>query len=485
MERRAPTPRIAPLLGLLALSVYGLTGSTLAYGYIGRHFDEARAWVRGSAGDPYMGGVLEILACVPSALVERIAGGAAGQLALALVHPAVGALICVALYGFAFDLYRRSTVAAGIALAAAFGTMLWPYAKFGMEDMQTLFTLLSAWTLWRFDDAPSRRRAIAFGAAMGALALTKATGVVHCFGFAAAGAVLFARRGMHRSRERRIDSLAAAAVGAAALAVLFATNLLRFDGLLIGNRYNAGTELTLRHAFDNVAGSLFGAGKSVFLFSPPLLVGCAGLCAFLRRFPSLRPAAWAMLGVALWYGFFSAHFMDETWGVRRFHFLVPLMMLPAGIAFERFRRLRPPTQVAVVAAVVAGIGVQALAVSFNYGAHFFAMGRTPIYTIRNNVWSPDLNAIRFNAHLARSLAGRALGGEPLPYVVAFDYVPWDAPEHPPAPLAFDVTGHDRLDFWWWRQVPGATPLVLAPLTLCAAAAAGVLLARRLRTGDRR
>lgn len=436
------------LVGLAVFFTYLLTGSVLHFGYIGRHIAEARAWVGGPAVDAYNGGVLEVAAYVPSALLERLTTGSGralslGNIAYVWVHPLVGALIAASIHGFARDLFHSDRVALATALVAAFGTMLWPYAKFGMEDFQTLFTLLGAWTLWRYLDAPSRGRAVLFAASLGALALTKVTGLVHCAALAAAGGWLFWRAGYFAESSRRADAGSAVAIGAGALAVLFATNLIRYDGWLIGTRYNTGSELTTRYLVHNLLGSIIGPGKSLFLFSPPLLAGALFLPAFLRRFPRLGPV-YGWLGLAaLWYTVSSAHFMDETWGPRRFHWVVPFLALPVGAAAQALAGGRALRRAGFLALCGAGLCVQVLAVSFDYTAHAFALGKHPVYTISNNTWLPEMSAIRLNAHL---FAGKLSGG-PSPYVVESEYVPWNAPPEPPGPVVFDVAPFAQWDLW--------------------------------------
>jgi hypothetical protein len=104
-------------------------------------------------------------------------------------------------------------------------------------------------------------------------------------------------------------------------------------------------------------GILLSAGKSIFLFSPPLLLGVWGWRAFAAR-PQLRSDAWLFLTIcvaqvllfAKWWDWSS----DDAWGVR---FLIPgvlLLCIPMVAILDH--------SAFVIPVVAAGVVVQLLAV---------------------------------------------------------------------------------------------------------------------------
>ncbi len=135
-----------------------------------------------------------------------------------------------------------------------------------------------------------------------------------------------------------------------------------------------------------VYGILLSAGKSVFLFSPPLLLGALGW----RRFAKAHAAdAYLFAGVFVVELFFFARWWDwsgdDSWGVR---FLIPgvmLMTIPAIEVLER-RAL-----VAGVAAV--GICVQLLAVVIS-GLEYTLLIRRERLT-RQVLFAPGRNRLDF------------------------------------------------------------------------------------------
>jgi hypothetical protein len=122
-------------------------------------------------------------------------------------------------------------------------------------------------------------------------------------------------------------------------------------------------------------GMFFSPGKSLFLYSPPLLVGLLGLPRLYRRAPEVLAAlGLTALPIVLVYSRFLFWAGDYAWGPRYLVFLAPLLMVPAAVVLDDVltatrgwgRRL----QLAGLALVAAlGIGVQVLGVSFIWDHH--------------------------------------------------------------------------------------------------------------------
>ncbi len=464
LEKLEPRPPVARLerwlplfLGLFLFAVYCLTSSKLAFGYEGKHRAEAEAWVTGTEYRSYVAGFLEVVLYLPSAWAKKTFEPTGRLVSIQnilfiWVHPFIGALIGVAFFGFVREVLERTRPALVATLLMAFGTMMFPYAKYGMEDHQTLWTLVAVWMLVRYVREPSMLAAMVFAMAMGLLALTKVTGLVHCCALFLTGCWFVWRRGIYCLPEFKKHAGAAFAIGAAALAVFFLTNQWRFGGWLFEGRYNPATELSSQYFLQSLFGVLFGVGKSLIVFSPPILLGLWYFRRFLAKVPEMLPIYVAFGVVTIWYLAFSNHFNDETWGPRRLHFLLPLLMLPVGCWADRFLRQTRVVQLLGAAVIAAGLLVQGLAICFDYTIHAFVLSKHPIYSIENVIWQPKMNAIWFDAHLLQSWGNRRFGGESIPYVISQHYVPWDGPEEWPDPLVFDVSKYDQhLDFWWVQE----------------------------------
>lgn len=473
----------AVLLMVFIFSVFSLTSSELAFGYEGQHIDEAEGWVSGRKVPSGTGGVLEIIAYVPSALLKtRLA--ATGHLvsiqriAYVFVQPALATLLCLVFFGLALELYRRPSTASMLTLLLAFTTMIWPYAKFGMEVQQALWMLASVWALLVYLRRPGLLAAAAFGLGLMALALTKITGVVHCAALIGAACWLIFAEKKWRHHGFFAQFAVVIGLGALALAALFLTNRLRCGDWFRTDRYNFKTELRSNPLWEYLAAALLSPGKSLFVFSPPLLIGLWYVRRFLIRFPRFGALYAAMLLLMLWYLKKSSHFYDETWGPRRLLWMVPLMLLPLGCWWES----RPSTarlwRWTAGVVIAAGLLVQFLAISFDYTAHPFVLGNKPLYSIENVLWLPQLNPLRFNVHLYKSLYSKTVGQGSRDFVFQQDYVPWNAPKDLPPPLRFSVAQYDHLDLWpvqeqsywgrqafWFRQASFYVALVLVVTAL--------------------
>lgn len=274
--------RLPLALGLLIFCVFSLTSSTHPYGYEGWTISHVEKTLFGTGfglKEPGVAGVLDRLAYAPFAVAKHALAPGRGEslrrIAYVFVQPLVATLACLALYGLALEVHGRPGTAAGLALVAAFTTMLWPYAKFGLENHQTLWTVASAWLLLRYALRPSPGRAALAAAALGMLALTKLSGVAHAALLLAAGAALALRRGAAGRPAFRRELAVGLAIGGAALATLLVSNRLIHGGWLLAGRYEVGTEYSPRLWWNSALGLLVGPGKSLFVFNPTLLLGAA------------------------------------------------------------------------------------------------------------------------------------------------------------------------------------------------------------------
>jgi len=459
-----PSPvsaRLALGLALILFGCYGLTASKLRFGYEGANIDQAEALLRGDwvprlkgGIAPYtQGGLADVAAYFPFAALKLGLDRTGLLFGLRqLIYPFVVPLYTVALllvlFGLGRDLYGRSAPALALTLVAGLATMLWPYAKFGMETQQTLWTLAAVWALVRYHRVPAAGAAAAFGIALALLMLTKITGPLHAAALLLAAGWIVARRGARPGGGAHVLLVILLTAGGAAI-FLF-SNRWRYGGWLWAGRYGMGFELSRYPLWEALWAVAASPGESLLLFCPPLLISLWFIGSFWRRFPVMRPILVLMLAVGILH-LRNRPWADETWGPRRLHYLVPLLALPLGAWFERLPDLRRPVRWLGWAVVAAGFGVQLIAVAFDYTAQAFVLGRTPLYSQENTVWDPQLSPIRFNLHLLRSAAHRAATGEAIPFVYERHYLPWTKPDNPPPPESFSMEGYDHFDLWYFQQ----------------------------------
>ena len=496
----AARPRAACLVVcLLLFCVFGLTASQFQFGYEGARIEQAEALLDGRLMPRVGGGILpytqagplEVAVYLPFAAtrqaIERhglLAGGR--QLAYVFVIPLLTTLMCAVFFAIAWGLYRRVATATALTLLLGLTTKIWPYTKFGMETQQTLWTLVGLWGLILYDRHPTRARALLFGLALAALPLTKITGLAQA---GALGLAALVTQGWMRRRRDRpsLEHLALAVLtGLIGLTLALGLNRLRYGGWLWGGRYDLSAETDPYPFFEGLWAVLFSPGKSFFIYSPTLVIGLWYWGRFVRRFPLMKAVLPLMLLLAL----FHIHmrpWADETWGVRRLHFLIPVLMLPLGLWWEQRADLGRWTRGIAWLVIAAGAAVQLLAVSFDYTNQFYVLGNRAVYSQENTVWDPQFSPLRFDVILWKS-AWQAAHGDPIqPFVYQRHYLPWWTPTIPPEQVVIPIDGkYAQPDLWYMqqsRQWPGhpywfASPSSYLAVLLALGALISALLLRR-------
>lgn len=126
-------------------------------------------------------------------------------------------------------------------------------------------------------------------------------------------------------------------------------------------------------------GLLLSPGKSLFLYSPPLLAALAFLPRFLRQFRLIGGTALALcLAWLFLYATWWCWHGDHAWGPRFLAPLLPLLCLPLALAFRDWSDLSRATRAAIWALLGLGAAVQAIGLLLPY--EFFIVNHvTPDY----------------------------------------------------------------------------------------------------------
>ena len=171
-------------------------------------------------------------------------------------------------------------------------------------------------------------------------------------------------------RSAVVRSLVFGAGCCVGVALFFAYNYVRFDALFQPDRYDT------RWPANPLAGVLsltISPGRSVFLFSPPLLILGFGIRSLWTRAPVLCAAA-GLAGVVHFLFVSNLPFFagEWAWGPRYLLVLLPLACLGLPFAMARLRRR-------YLLASVLGLGlvVQLMAVSLDHQRFYFERGLAP------------------------------------------------------------------------------------------------------------
>lgn len=451
-------------LFICLFSMYVLTGSKLRFGYEGSIINQTEALLRGTTAPRLdgggilpvtQGGVMDVAAYIPFAAVKLAldrSGRLFGlrQLIYPLAIPFYTAFFLVLFYFLALELYRNAKTAAGLTLILGLATMIWPYAKFGMETQQTLWTIAGTLALLRYQRRPSGAEAAALGGCLALLLLTKITGPLNAAALATAWGWSWLRQNPERRRQSLAHLALVAAVASAGLLAFLFTNHWRYGGWIYGGRYGLGHETNPYPILSGIWAVLFSTGKSIFLFSPALALGLWFWGGFWRRFPGMRLLLVLLVLIGLWH-IHMRPWADETWGPRRLHYLVPFLALPIGLWIENRFALRRWVRALGLGAIALGVWVQLIAVAVDYTALARVFDRTELMAIEKTVWEPALSPIGFNLHVLASVWQRQRTGKSIPYFYELHFMPWTGPYHPPAGRFYPLRGQDKLDFWVVQQ----------------------------------
>ena len=429
--------------------------------------NSAEAW-RGTNGRYYLPfGIAQPLYDVPFLVAGRMVsahvGGGLGdpdavpKAAVALANTIPSAIAVALGYLIAWRLSGHLRASLMAALALAFGTLVWPYAKFGFNAPLATAALTAGVYGIGIGGLEGRRRLlIAGGAGLGLAWLTR-----HELALAVAPAAVWLWwRVRHRPDRVALMSLAFAGVAIAAV-VWMTLNALHFGHPLWTGHQPAMT-------FRGAPAFLLSPSGALLLYAPAALAVFALVPHLLRK----EPLPWLMTGVLLVLIAFYAS-LDDWLGTRSYgpRYLVPMLPLcvaPLALWWSTVRR--PGLRAALAALIAISIAVQVPGVLVDFSTAGIAAGQPPQIVRRDDwTWTPIWLNARFAADAVPANVHYLLGTEPVP---------------PPEPgdslterLSFS------LNFWWLYLfylgvLPAWAALGAGMLPLLVAAAFGAEAYRR-------
>ncbi|MCK6528172.1 hypothetical protein L6R50_11650 [Myxococcota bacterium] len=416
----APLPlRVALGMAALVAAVYFLTGPGRIDTIDGQYRWEAArnllAEGRPRILDPYLGGDLvvvardgsrwssyglaRVLSGIPLAGLGEALGGAgveSGRFWFAATSAAFGGLLAGLLLVFMARLGATPRGAAGWTAVAAFSTLLWPVAASTFDQAQHAFLGLAAvWLAWRSGERDSPGLAAAAGLACGALVQYQES-YVPVVPFLALP-VLAGALSRPSFLRAAIRGLAWALPVVASLGIFFWYRDLRAGpavgvagggaGAVLGAVPDLGGRIGWNLAV-GIPTLLASPGKSILIYSPPVVLALAGLPGLWRRAPWVAAAAIsASLAHLLTICLVPFPGGDWCWGPRYLALTVPLLALALP-----FAPLQAGGRAVAGALVAGGALVQVLGLSLDFHRFYVERGvpdafweREPLFHFQESV----------------------------------------------------------------------------------------------------
>jgi hypothetical protein len=357
------------------------------------------------------------------------------------------------------------------ALTAAFGTVLWPYARFGFNQPLACATLVGATTLVLSGARQGEMRQI--GLAGWVLALGLMTRHEMAVAFVPVALWLAASAKDQADRIRRLRAVAPGLAAGVVTWMLF--NAIRFGHPLDSGHLRDTVPGFGSPVVEGLAGLLFSPAASIFLYSPVTVLGIVGLCLVLR---TDRSAAVLLLSLtivfALLYSTLGNWLAGRSYGSRYLLIVVPLLVAGWAVVLAR---LTPVVRLWVFAAVTTiGVLVQVPGVLMDYAKVSQAAAiQNGALSTADRQWAWRASPLVLNAQALVTAVP-----DNISYVVG--RVP---PPAVAAPAGDDDRGFSQqfafsLDFWWlYLFYLGLLPSWALLLLLVAAACWVILCGRHL------
>lgn len=286
------------------------------------------------------------------------------------LNPLYTALTVILLYQAVRIIGYSERAALFTAFCYGLATMAWAYAKtFFSEPLATLLLLVAFVSLLKYGRTLRMRFAVAAGLAVGFAAATKIVALINlpvllCY----LVWLLYARRRDLTTRSTLFTLIAWGVGAGGVLALVGAFNYVRFGNALTTG-YGGGLSFFTLPLWQGLYGLLASPGKSLFLYSPVVLLAIPAFWLMVRQ---KGAEAFGCLGIIgahlLTYGVYTEWHGDSAWGPRFMLFVLPFLILPLAalwdwLALPAHARWRP--LVAVLFVVSALVQILGVAVNFD------------------------------------------------------------------------------------------------------------------------
>ncbi len=264
------------------------------------------------------------------AAIEEIRRSPSGMMT-GLINPVISALLMVVFFGFTYRLGGDRLRAFVLTMLLGCCTIIWPYSStYWTQPLATFCLFSSLYFLYRYKESLDGKYLVFSGLLAGFAVLARYETLLFVLLF-----LVYAVVAPEQRKSGRLKTgLLFIAVAGIALILLMAWNHHRFGSVLdtgAAHQHDLGFSLKGDLA-ESLPSNLIGLNRSIFVYSPPLILGLLGFAALFR---SERSLAWVITlmiaaGILL-YSKFSFWATWCSWGSRFLVILTPFLLLPAAM----------------------------------------------------------------------------------------------------------------------------------------------------------
>lgn len=376
-----------------------------------------------------------------------------------LANGLVSAALVATLFGLGLSLGYGRRAALALAAVGGLASPIWPYAKADFsEPLQTLALLLAVWGLATWRGGGDRRWLVLAGSGAGLAVLTKLADLIWLAPLVLYGAWLLRERRRLGADGRALagDLLAWGLPLALCLLAVGLFNWYRF-GSPLASGYNPDDAPFQGPLYAGLYGLLFSSGKSLLLYTPPLLAAAGAWPAFARQ---RRAEAALILGLAgstlLLYASYPVWHGGWCWGPRYLLPVVPLLLVPLAGLVERARAgWRSAARIFLVLCVLAGFWVQILGVAVDPRGLLSLLSPGGSDTRPYYLWLPPYSPLVVHPWLLQAAVQRGLLRDEAGAAARLNEPPWFQadivdPAVPTPDLAFVSTV--TTNYFWWQRL---------------------------------
>jgi len=386
---------------------------------------------------------------------------------VSMFNSIIVALTAIVLYSFLLKFYSKK-VSLIVTLLFGLGTVVWPHSQtFLSEPLPTLFLLLTFYNLYKFKHNGETKNFILGSIFFGFTFVTKFISVLALL-------TIFIYLILENNKDG-ILHIKLKNLRYCIIFTLFASPVIFFNQLynylIFGSFFTFGYAKGSLNGLDlikpfylGVYGLLLSTGRSIFVYSPPLLLFFFSIRQFYKKhkleaiFLILFILAFLLFfsGLNFWHG-------QNSWGPRYLYYLIPFFLIPIGYCIDYLINKKHGYKFLTLLFIIS-IFIQLLGFSmvFNYYIDY-TRPSLPI-SERDNPQSPIfLYTIHFNPYYSPILGHLRL----LPSLIKNTFITQKVPKMP-----FDPQGlyawywSPVLDFWWaWWYYSGLPKIFIGFLIL--------------------